>query len=260
MAYDGQTNPNVTNNAGNLLAEKRIGWISSSIMGDSNAEITRVLNQALHLEMAEQDAFVAESCAENERLRESVETLLGAYQEGSRQANDPQYKEQLWQVVYDELRALARRKMNQLPVGQTLQATALVHEAYLRLSESDNVLSKGRAYFFAAAAESMRRILVDEFRRKSRQKRGGGWERVNLDDLTVAEESDSDDVLFVDETLTKLEEQDPLCAQLVKLRFFAGMSNKQAALALGVSERTAVRNWTYARAWLAAELEGMIKE
>ena len=223
-------------------------------MNSDSLTASRIVDEALTQSDSERRKFVQASCENNRSLQNTVFNLLEAYTGESEDSLSSVSKEELWDLVYDELRKLAQAKLSNLPPGQTLQATALVHEVYLRLSESENALTNGRAYFFAAAAESMRRILIDEFRRKNRQKRGGGWERVNLDDLSIAEEGDSENALFIHEALDKLEAKDPLCAELVKLRFFVGMSNRQAALVLDISERTAARNWTYSRAWLASEL------
>jgi len=140
--------------------------------------------------------------------------------------------------------------------GQTLQATALVHEAYIRLVDADKTQHwNGRGHFFAAAAEAMRRILVESARRKQRQKRGAGRERLDLQDLEVAAPAKPDEAVLVDAALTKLEAVNPAAAQLVKLRYFAGFSQLEAAEVLGVSSRKASQLWTYARTWLLAEIE-----
>jgi RNA polymerase sigma factor (TIGR02999 family) len=179
-----------------------------------------------------------------------VTRVLAAIQQG-----DPQAAGQLLPLVYDELRKLAAHKMSQEAPGHTLQPTALVHEAYLRLVDADDARSwQGRGHFFAAAAEAMRRILVDNARRKGRLKRGGDQRRVDLDDVEVAAAGPSEDVLALDEALTKLAETHPEKAELVKLRYFAGLTVDEAAQVLGISTSTADRYWTYARAWLFREV------
>ena len=168
---------------------------------------------------------------------------------------DPNAANQLLPLVYDELRKLATAKMAQENPGQTLQATALVHEAYLRLVDVDKARHwNSRGHFFAAAAESMRRILVENARRKSRIKHGGEHHRVDLDGVDVSCRMPSGDLLALDEALTKLAVVDPLKAKLVQLRFFAGMDNDEAAQVLGVSPPTAKRYWRYSRAWLHAKI------
>lgn len=169
---------------------------------------------------------------------------------------DPSAADQLLPLVYDELRQLAAaRLLNEKP-GQTLQATALVHEAYLRLVNTDKVQNwDSRGHFFGAAAESMRRILVDISRRKRSVKAGGNLGRVELADAAEPLGSDGVDLLALDEALTKLESEEPTKAQLVKLRFFAGLSVDEAAGAMGISRATAKRYWVYARAWLFGAME-----
>ena len=168
---------------------------------------------------------------------------------------DPQAAERLLPLVYDALRELAGRRLGREAPGQTLQATALVHEAYLRLVGSDPGRRwDGRAHFFAAAAEAMRRILVDRARDRRRLKRGGGLERVDLDLGSVPLDAPGDDLIDLDEALTELGREDPLCARLVALRFFAGLTQAEAAEALGLARRTADRHWAYARAWLYERL------
>jgi RNA polymerase sigma factor (TIGR02999 family) len=162
---------------------------------------------------------------------------------------------ELLPLVYQELRALAARKMRQERCDQTLQATALVHEAYIRLvGQADAPAWDGRWHFFAAAAEAMRRILVDRARSRRRLKRGGGAQRRSLETIELAADAPSPDLLALDEALRELEQQHPDKAQLVKLRYFAGLTMDEAARALGVSPRTAERAWSYARAWLYARL------
>jgi RNA polymerase sigma factor (TIGR02999 family) len=181
-----------------------------------------------------------------------VTRILSAIEEG-----DPSAAEQLLSLVYDELRKLAAQKLAQEKPGQTLQATALVHEAYLRLVDVEKAQQwNSRGHFFAAAAEAMRRILVDNARRKQSQKRGGCRARLDLDQVTAATSERLDDVLDIDAALTGLAEADPQAAELVKLRYFAGLSIPHAAVALGLSPRSADFLWAYARAWLLRSLGG----
>jgi RNA polymerase sigma factor (TIGR02999 family) len=164
---------------------------------------------------------------------------------------DPRAAAQLLPLVYDELRQLAAHKLAQEKPGQTLQPTALVHEAYLRLVGADpGQPFNGKGHFFAAAAEAMRRILVENARRKKRHKHGGGRRRVDLDESCLVAEEPEDDLEALSEALDRLEAIDPPAARLVKLRFFAGLGMSEAADMLGVPLRSAERNWTYARAWL----------
>ena len=169
---------------------------------------------------------------------------------------DPQAAEQLLPLVYEELCKLAAQRLAQEKPGQTLQATALVHEAYLRLVGAGDAGWDSRGHFFAAAAEAMRRILVDNARRKGGAKRGRGRARVelNLDELASPERAD--DLIALDEALEHFARTDPQTAELVKLRFFAGVGVKQAAELLGISPRTADFRWAYARAWLFERLAG----
>ncbi len=173
---------------------------------------------------------------------------------------DPTAAEQLLPLVYEELRKLAAQRLSQERPGQTLQATALVHEAYLRLVASGERESAGdlrwnsRGHFFAAAAEAMRRILVNRARDKKREKRGGGWKRLELDRLAVADDASNDELIAIDEALEGLARENQACAELVKLRFFAGLKQGEAAAALGLARRTADRYWAFARAWLFAAL------
>ncbi|HTD65389.1 MAG TPA: ECF-type sigma factor [Candidatus Limnocylindria bacterium] len=161
---------------------------------------------------------------------------------------------ELLPLVYDELRKLARAKMsNELP-DHTLQATALVHEAYLRLVGNEPQPWANRAHFFAAAAEAMRRILIDHARRRRAARHGGGHEHVPLDDLLIAAPADEDELIAVHEALEKLAERDVAKAELVKLKYFAGLTTEEAAGILGLSEPTAKRHWAYARAWLFREI------
>jgi RNA polymerase sigma factor (TIGR02999 family) len=169
---------------------------------------------------------------------------------------DPDAAGRLLPLVYDELRRLAARQLAREKPGQTLQATALVHEAYLRLAGKDAPQGwDSRGHFFAAAAEAMRRILVENARRKKRQKRGGDLRRVDLPLDEAASAARSDDLLALDEALELLAREDPQKAELVKLRFFAGLSVEEAARCLGISRATADRYWAYARAWLYERLQ-----
>lgn len=164
---------------------------------------------------------------------------------------DPRAAERLLPLVYEELRKLAAARMAQESLSHTLQATALVHEAYLRLVSAEAAQHwNSRGHFFAAAAEAMRRILINLARDKRRLKRGGHWRRVDLEQIELADEASPDDLLSLDASLFRLENESPECAQLVKLRFFAGLSISQAADAMGISPSTAKRHWAYARAWL----------
>jgi RNA polymerase sigma factor (TIGR02999 family) len=168
---------------------------------------------------------------------------------------DPLAAEQLLPLVYDELRKLAAQKLAQEKPGQTLQATALVHEAYVRLVDVANAQSwSGRGHFFAAAAEAMRRILVEQARHKKSAKGGGQLQRIELQDERLAAPSQNVDLVALDEALDKLARHDGRKAELVKLRFFAGLTLRQAADALGIAESTADADWAYAKSWLRVEL------
>lgn len=156
--------------------------------------------------------------------------------------------------VYGELRRLAKIRMSGEAAGQTLQATALVHEAYLRLMRDGDGSWNSRAHFFGAAAEAMRRILVENARRKLARKRGAGFEKVRFDDVEVASGSDEERILMVSDALERLEREDEQAARLVKLRFFVGLDGEETAAALGMSVRSATRMWAFARAWLYREL------
>ena len=181
---------------------------------------------------------------------EQVTEILNAINAG-----DPQAAAKLLPLVYDELRQLAARKLAQEKPGQTLQATALVHEAYLRLVGGEDSQSwDSRGHFFAAAAEAMRRILIEAARRKLQIGRGARAQRVALEGVDRPEDGDSLDLIALDESLVRLEVHDSLAANLVKLRYFAGLTMSEAAAALGVPLRTAERNWTYARTWLRRDL------
>jgi len=153
-------------------------------------------------------------------------------------------------LVYDELRRLAGARMRQEMAGHTLQPTALVHEAWLRMVGESDRTWQNRAHFFAAAAECMRRILIESARRKSRLKRGGGQAKLSIDDLELADASPDDKILLIDEALGRLDQQDPEKARVVVMKFFGGMTNQEVAEHLGVTERTVERHWAYARAWL----------
>jgi RNA polymerase sigma factor (TIGR02999 family) len=181
-----------------------------------------------------------------------VTRILSAIEQG-----DSHAAEQLLPLVYDELRKLAAEKMAEEKPGQTLQATALVHEAYVRLVDTEKAQQwDSRRHFFAAAAEAMRRILIECARRKHTAKHGGQRQQVSLEQVEVAADARSDDVLALDEALTRLAAEDPVKAQLITLRYFAGLSVQQAADALGISRATADRYWAYARTWLYCELGG----
>ena len=176
----------------------------------------------------------------------NVTDLLSAIDRG-----DPRAAQDLFPIVYDELRQLAAAKLAREPAGQTLQPTALVHEAYLRLVDGNpDQQFHGRGHFFGAAAEAMRRILIDQARRKQSEKRGGGRARVDLNDLPSAPADRAAELLALDDALGRLTEADPQAAELVRLRYFGGLTIKEAAAALGVSPRTADSLWAYARAWL----------
>jgi RNA polymerase sigma factor (TIGR02999 family) len=175
-----------------------------------------------------------------------VTRILTAVEQG-----DPQAASRLLPLVYDELRKLAAQRLAHEKPGQTLGATALVHEAYLRLVDTEQELPwNSRGHFFGAAAEAMRRILINRARDKARLKRGGGRKRVDLDKLTVADQADDDDLLALDDALERLARENPACAELVKMRFFAGLTLEEAAASLGLARRTADRTWAFARAWL----------
>jgi RNA polymerase sigma factor (TIGR02999 family) len=179
-----------------------------------------------------------------------VTQILKALEEG-----DPHAAGQLLPLVYDELRRLAAHKLTKEAPGQTLQATALVHEAYLRLvGKGDDQPWDSRGHFFAAAAEAMRRILVENVRRKRSLKQGGGRAREEFDEVQLAAPEPVEDLLALDEALEKLAARDPVKAELVKLRYFAGLTIDEAAAALGISPATAKRYWTYTRTWLYQEI------
>ncbi|MGA2685507.1 MAG: ECF-type sigma factor [Verrucomicrobiota bacterium] len=167
---------------------------------------------------------------------------------------DSQASEQLLPLVYNELRNLATARMLQESAGHTLQPTALVHEAWLRLAGEGNQNWKNRAYFFAAAAEAMRRILVEHARRKARLKHGGGQQRLNIEEFELAEVAPDDKILLVDDALEQLERSHPERAKVVVLKFFGGMTNKEVAETLDMGERSVDRHWVCAKAWLFQKL------
>ena len=178
-----------------------------------------------------------------------VTRILNAIEGG-----DPKAADELLPLVYEELRLLAAQKLSNERPGQTLQATALVHEAYIRLVEDSDQNWDRRGHFFAAAAEAMRRILVENARRKRSSKHGGGRQRIDLNGLDLPGQENSGELLDLDEALTKLSEIDPGAAELVKLRYFAGLTIEQSARFQGISRRTAVDHWAYARAWLRRQI------
>jgi RNA polymerase sigma factor (TIGR02999 family) len=181
-----------------------------------------------------------------------VTRILSAIERG-----DPHAAEQLLPLVYEELRNLAAARLAQEKPGQTLQATALVHEAYLRLVDVERAQHwNSRGHFFAAAAEAMRRILVEKARKRRRLKRGGDRQRLDLDAVQLSVREVPDDLLALDEALTQLAQEHPEKAELVKLRYFAGLTVAEAAKALGIAPSTADRYWTYARAWLYRRIVG----
>ena len=172
----------------------------------------------------------------------------------SAQNGDPTAADQLLPLVYDELRRLAAAKMAQEKPGQTLQPTALVHEAWLRLVGSENQRWENSAHFFAAAAEAMRRILIEKARRRQRLRHGGGQERVDLDEIAIIAPESDERLLQVHEALDRLAAEDKVKADVVKLRFFVGLTDREVADALGLSERTVERHWAYAKPWLFRQI------
>ncbi len=195
-------------------------------------------------------------CGRLDMSQQDVTIALGALAAGDAGARDT-----LLQLVYEELRKLAESRMRQESPGQTLQATALVHEAYLRLVSEDAAKWENRAHFFHAAAEAMRRILIERARRRKRLKHGGGRLRFDVDEVPVVEvaaspEADPGELLALDEALERLAKEDARLAQVVMLRFFGGLSVERVAEVLGVSDRTVKRDWEFARAWLLKEMRG----
>ena len=186
------------------------------------------------------------------KQRGDVTQILSAIEQGDQKAS-----EDLLPLVYEELRKLAAAKMTQEKPGQTLQATALVHEAYIKLVDVDKAQHwNSRGHFFGAAAEAMRRILVDNARRKGSVKRGGDIERFDIDGLDIADGASPEQLIAIDEAIAELETTDPAAGEVVKLRYFTGLTIEQAGAALGISARSAYRHWNYARAWLQKELLG----
>jgi len=179
-----------------------------------------------------------------------VTRILNAIEHG-----DPRAADELLPLVYEQLRHLAAHRLAQETPGQTLQLTALVHEAWMRLIGHQNVQWNGRAHFFAAAAEAMRRILINNARRKRAVRHGGGQQRLDIQDLEIATAAKDDEMLAVDEALEKLATHDKTKAELVKLLYFVGLTIPEAASILGISEATAKRYWSYSRAWLLAAIE-----
>ena len=179
-----------------------------------------------------------------------VTHLLNAIEHG-----DADAAAQLLPLVYEELRKLAAAKMAKEQPGQTLQATALVHEAWIRLAGGQQQRWDSRRHFFAAAAEAMRRILVEKARRRQRARHGGGLERVDVDEVEIASGVRQDQLIALDDALAKLEQEDPQKAEVVKLRYFVGMSNEQTAETLGLSVATIERHWSFAKAWLFKEIQ-----
>ncbi|HXT10825.1 MAG TPA: sigma-70 family RNA polymerase sigma factor [Candidatus Angelobacter sp.] len=182
----------------------------------------------------------------------NITCVLQAVSRGDGKASD------LLPLVYQELRQLAAVRLFQEASGQTLQPTALVHEAWLRLVKDGDRTWENRGHFFGAAAEAMRRILVENARRKSRLKRGGGQIRLNMEDVTLAETTPDDKILLMDEALEELKAQDPEKARIVVMKFFAGLSNKEVAETMGTTERTIERHWAYAKAWLFRNIRSQV--
>ena len=194
--------------------------------------------------------IVSAICSATLKCVSDVTRILQAAQNGDLNA-----AEELLPLVYEELRKLAAVRMANESAGHTLQPTALVHEVWLRLAGTDaNVQFANRAHFFAAAAEAMRRILIERARRKGAGKRGGDWQRIDLDKVEIAAEADDDTLLLVNEALEKLAQEDANAAEIAKLRFFGGLTLEEAAQVLGVTKRTADRYWAFARVWLFDEM------
>ena len=182
-----------------------------------------------------------------------ITMVLQAIGRGDRRASAD-----LLPLVYDELRRLAAARLAREAAGQTLQPTALVHEAWLRLVNDGDRTWENRVHFFSAAAEAMRRILIESARRKSALKRGGGQDRLNIEDLELAATTPDDRVLLIDQALQQMETEDPESARIVVLKFFGGLTNKEVGKTLGVAERTVERQWAYAKAWLFQKIRGEI--
>jgi len=182
-----------------------------------------------------------------------VTRILNAIEQGDEKATD-----ELLPLVYEELRLLAAQKLSHEQPGQTLQATALVHEAYIRLVGNEPQDWNSRGHFFAAAAEAMRRILVNNARRKQARKHGGDQQRFSLDSVEIATRTTPEEIVMIDDALTRLAGEDLQAAEIVKLRLFAGLSMEQVADATGTSRATAYRHWTYARAWLRSEMNASL--
>jgi RNA polymerase sigma factor (TIGR02999 family) len=174
---------------------------------------------------------------------------------GSIDAGEPAVTEDSFHLVYDELRKMAAARMAEEAPGQTLQPTALVHEAWLRMGADKQPAWQNWSHFFGAASEAMRRILVERARSKGRIRRGGEWQRVDIEHVTIACEDADEVVLAVNEALEKLKAEDPVKAEIVKLRYFMGLSHQQIADAMGVAEPTVRRHWAFARSWLYVELK-----
>ena len=183
-------------------------------------------------------------------MPEDVTQLLNAIEQGDGHAAD-----ELLPLVYEELRKLAEARLANEAAGQTLQPTALVHEVWIKLSGSDNQQWSGRGHYFGAAAEAMRRILIDRARKRNRERHGAGLQRVNLDSVDIAVNSDDETLLQLNEALEKFAVESPDKAELIKLRYFAGLGLAEAAAVRGISLATAKRHWAYARAWLLCELK-----
>ena len=171
------------------------------------------------------------------------------------ESGNPKAADQLLPMVYDELRKLAAARLAREPDGQTLQPTALVHEAWIKLAGSNQQEWNNKGHFFGAAAEAMRRILIDRARKRNRQRHGAGLQRVNLEDVTLATSTDDETLLRLNDALEEFALESPDKAELIKLRFFAGLSLAESAAAQGISPATAKRHWAYARAWLLCELK-----
>lgn len=169
--------------------------------------------------------------------------------------SDDRATEQLLTLVYDELRRIAAARMAQEQAGQTLQPTALVHEAWLRLVGDGDRTWQNRAHFFTAASEAMRRILIDNARRKASLKRGGGFSRLNIDDLELSAMAPDDKILVINDALEKLQAEDPEKARIVIMKYFGGLTNQEVADSLGVTERTVERRWAFAKAWLLDQIQ-----